>query len=127
MKFFVDNNLGRQLADGMRGFGENMMHLLDEFPQDANDAEWLEYVGKNGLTLITRDKRIRWRPAELCALRTHKVGAFVLGGKNQTRCQLIQQLVRNWPQIKELAGKTKPPFAFQLPATGTKIRSITLS
>ena len=107
MKFFVDNNLSKDLADGMKAFGESVSHLQDHFPENAGDAEWLPFIGSNDYILITRDERIRSKPAELRALRIYKVGAFFLGGKHRTRCQLIQQLVRNWPQIKELAGKTK--------------------
>jgi hypothetical protein len=76
--------------------------------------------------LITRDDRIRRRPNELAAFRQHNVGAFFLGGKNRTRCELIQQTVRNWPQIKELAAKTHRPFAFRVPPSGKTIVSIAL-
>lgn len=103
MKFFIDNNLGKQLSDGMKGFGESVTHLQNVFPEAEDDPIWLPYVGKHDLFLITRDDRIRWRPAELAALRDNHVGAFFLGGKNRNRCKLIQQLVRNRPQMKRLA------------------------
>ena len=80
MKFFIDNNLGYQLAKGMKGFGEQVIHLTEKFSPDADDGLWLEYVGTNDFILVTRDQRIRWRPAELSALKTYKVGAFFLGG-----------------------------------------------
>ena len=126
MKFFIDNNLSQQLADNMKDFGEKVMHLREKFDPDTEDTDWLKYVGQRGLILVTRDERIRWRPAERLALKTHNVGAFFLGGKNLTRCQLIQQLVRNWPRMKELAGKTKRPFIFRVPQKGT-IRKVPLS
>ena len=124
--FFVDNNLSRQLADGMRAFGESVTHLQDHFPEDTIDEVWLQFVGRNGHVLVSRDYHIRIRPAELKAFRSYKVGAFFLGGKNRTRCELIQQLVRNWPRIKEFAQKTKPPYAFRVPPSGTKFDTITV-
>jgi len=127
LKFFIDNNLSQQLAVGMRGFGEHVIHLKDKFSPDTDDPIWLKFIGENGLILVTRDERIRWRPAELRALKDHKVGAFFLGGKNRTRCQLIQQLVRSWPRMKDLAGKTKTPFVFRVPPQGTKVTQIPLS
>jgi hypothetical protein len=126
MTFFLDNNLSEQLAKGMKGFGEKVVHLKDLFPEDAEDTLWLTYVGKNRMCLITRDERIRWRPAELRAFREHEVGAFFLGGKNRTACQLVQQLVRCWPQMKQKAVKDRRPFACRVSATGTKFVSIPL-
>lgn len=126
MKFFIDNNLSPKLARGMQGFGEDVMHLKDEFQDDAKDIEWLPYIGDNNIILVTKDDRIRYHPAELNALKAHKVGAFILSGKNLNGCQLIQQLVRNWPRMKEYAKKTDRPFAFKIPPKGKKFVSIAL-
>ena len=126
MKFFIDNNLSIQMARGMEGFGEEVMHLQDEFPQGTPDEQWLQYVGDNDLILVTRDREIRRRPAELKALKDHKVGVFFLGGKNRGRCELIQQLVRNWPRMKAVAAKARKPFAFVVPPSGGKFRDVPL-
>lgn len=127
MRFFVDHNLSPQLANGMKAFGEDVVHLTEFFPEFAKDTEYLPRVGSEGWFLVTRDKRIRYRPAEREALMEHGVGAFFMGGKNRNRCQLIQQLVRNWPRMKELAHKTPVPFAFQIPPSGTKFTSLPLN
>ncbi len=124
MTFFIDNNLSQALAKGMHGFGEDVIHLVDKFPSTARDEEWLKYVGKNDMCLVTRDEKIRSRPNELAALKNHKVGAFFLGGKNLSRCTIIQQLVRNWPRMKEYSAKTPRPFAFRVPANGTTFQKL---
>ena len=120
MKFFIDNNLSPNLAAGMKAFQEPVIHLRDIFQPDAPDVDWLKYIGTRGWFLITRDLQTRKKPAELQSIRDNAVGAFYLGGKNLNHCQLIRQLVRNWPRIKELAKKTAPPFAFRVPPRGTK-------
>lgn len=103
----------------MAGFGENVVHLKDEYGRnDIADEVWLQDIGRKGWYLITRDLNIRRNPAELEALRTHYVGAFFLGGKNRPRWELVKQLVRNWPHIKNYASKTKRPFAFRIPIKG---------
>lgn len=127
MKFFVDNNLGQQLASGMKAFGEDVIHLKDVFPENTDDTEWLEHIGSRGVFLITRDEKVLRRPLELESLMRHRVGAFFLGGKNRSRCELIQRLVRNWPRIKEHAAKAKRPFAFRIPPRGTKFVRIPLT
>jgi len=126
MRFFVDNNLSQKLAKGMAAFGEDVIHLKDEFPEETIDTEWLKYVGEERFVLITRDEAIRRNPAELAALREYKVGAFFLGGKNLDRWRIIQQVVRNWPRIKEFAERTRPPYAFRVPPRGTSFSRITL-
>lgn len=126
MRFFVDNNLSTKLAKGMKEFGEDVVHLTDHFDEDEDDPIWLKYIGSNGWILITRDLAVRRRPAELQALREHNVGAFFLGGKNRSRCELVQQVVRNWPRMKELARRSRKPFAFRVPPKGTAFDPIPL-
>ena len=120
MTFFIDNNLSAQLAQGMAAFGEPVVHLKELFDPDAEDEVWLEHIGRTGMILVTRDERIRFRPNELGALKDNNVGAFFLGGKNRSRCELVQQLVRNWPRMKSLSAKTRRPFAFRIPPSGSK-------
>ena len=97
MRFFFDNNISQHLTDGIKAFGEDVIHLKEIFPQDTSDAEWLKYIGERQFVLITRDERVRRNPAELSALRIYKVGAFFLGGKNLNKCKLIQQFVGTGP------------------------------
>jgi hypothetical protein len=127
VKYFFDNNLGKNIVEGMKAFGEDVEHLLDSFPKDAADTEWLQYIGDNGIYLISRDKKILHRPAELSALKEYDVGAFFLGGKDRNLWQLIQQLVRNWPRIKDYADSNRKPFAVRIPPTGTKYTNIPLT
>jgi len=76
MKFFFDNNVSELLARGMKEFGEDVTHLREHFPESATDAEWLPFVGDNDLVLVARDEAIRWKPAEIQAVRRHTVAAF---------------------------------------------------
>ena len=126
MRFFVDNNLSPKLAHGMAAFGEDVTHLQDHYPTNAADADWLPRIGRDEWILLTRDDRVRFKPAELTAFKQYHVGAFFLGGKDRSRCDLIQQVVRNWPRMKELAAKTVKPFAFRVPPQGTAIDRLTL-
>jgi len=126
MNFFFDTNLSEHLARGLQAFGENVIHLKEIFPESTEDVVWLQYIGQNNLTLVTRDEHVRWNPFEILAIRRHKVGAFFLGGKNLTRCRIIQQVVRNWPQIKIKTRNTIPPYIYRIPPSGTKFTRIAL-
>ena len=126
MRFFIDNNLSPQIARGMKEFGEDAVHLNEYFAPDTEDPVWLARIGSEGWVLITKDERVRYRPAELTAFKEHKVGAFFLGGKQKGRCEIIRQVVRNWPRMKEFAAKTRRPFAIRIPPSGAKFKQLPL-
>ena len=125
MKCFFDENLGKQLARGLKGFGEDAVHLTEVFPSGTPDLEWLPYVAKKGYTLFTVDKRIRRRPLERAIIKEHKIGAFFLAGKTMSRWNYIRQIVRAWHKIED-AAKDEPPFAYQVNMHGTKVDKIPL-
>ena len=121
MNFFFDNNISPNLAKAMNLLEEgegSVKHLKDRFPGDERDENWLPHVGNNDLILITRDRRIRRRPAELSAYKRYKVGAFILTGKVMTKWQGIKQLILAWEEIKRLNIATNKPYAFQIPLRG---------
>jgi hypothetical protein len=62
----------------------------------------------------------------LLAVRRFKVAAFFLGGKTLSRCELIQQVVRNWPQMKQMAAEESRPFAIRVPPHGTRFTRLNL-
>ena len=126
MRFFFDNNLSSKLAHGMREFGEDVVHLTDHFPQDAVDSEWLRFVGENQLVLVTRDEKIRWKPAEIAAVKAFNVAVFFLGGKKLNRCDLIEQIVRNWRRMKRIAATERRPFAIRIPPHGATFKHLPL-
>lgn len=82
-RFFVDENdlaLGKALAD-LHGNVVFPGHPdLPEVPRRSLDDEWLGAIGAQGLVVITRDKRIRYRPVERMMWLDHRVRGFVLTG-----------------------------------------------
>ena len=126
MSFVFDNCLSKKLALGMAAFGEDAIHLTDRFPPNTHDVDWLPWLAAEGHTLVTRDDHLRWRPAEKAALRNHKIGAFFLGGKNLGAFDMVQQVVRHWPRMKEISEKEHRPFAYRLVARGAKMERLSL-
>jgi hypothetical protein len=127
--FIFDNDLPPCLAAGIRALEdgqENILHLADEFPPNTEDEEWLPNVGARNLIVITRDARQRRNPTERAAYHRHRVGAFVLAGKNLKAWDLIEQTVRNWQRIKSLARTSQRPFFYRIPPHGTRIEPLPL-
>ncbi len=75
----------------------------------AADDVWLPYVGREGLLLITRDKRIRRRLVEKQALVKHSVKALIMTQSGNSSMQDILDLVlRSWTHIERLADEHGP-------------------
>ncbi len=127
MTFLFDNNIGPFVAEGLRAFGEDVCHLTEHLSAETADEVCLEFVGKKGMFLVTRDKMIRKRPIELEALKRHNVGAFFLAGKKMGKWDQIRQIIRAWPTMKETASRTRPPFAFRVNQAGSKVERLSLS
>lgn len=129
-RFFVDENdlaLGRAL-DAEHGDVVYPGHPdLPEVPRGALDDDWLPVVAEKRLVVITRDKKIRYRPAEKRAWVEHGVRGFVLTGKkSQTTADSKAILDRHWPTI-EAALDDEPDGPWMRSVTEREVRSIPLS
>jgi hypothetical protein len=126
MKCFFDENLGKQLTLGLRGFGEDAIHLTEKFSPGTPDDVWLPFVGIQSYILFTVDKRIRRRPLQKQLLKDYKVGSIFLMGKSMSRWNYIRQVVRAWEKIEKIAEREPRPFAFQVNRHGTEVTKIQL-
>lgn len=81
-EFFVDRSLGRRrVAEALRRAGWSICthhEVFGDRDEEVEDVEWLEYCGREGLPVLTKDRRLRYRPEEIGAIRRHRVRAFVL-------------------------------------------------
>jgi len=126
MTFFFDNNISPTLVEGLKGFGEDVCHLKDYFPEDTPDPQWLKAIGQNNWILITRDKAINRRPVEKQAIKQYKLGSFFMLGKDMDRWAQVKQMVIAWKRIKEYAAKSRKPFAYKVYRSGRKIEPLPL-
>lgn len=129
-RFFVDENdlaLGRAL-DAEHGDVIYPSHPdLPEVQRGALDDEWLPVVGAKRLVVITRDKKIRYRPAEKRAWVEHGVRGFVLTGKkSQTTADSQAILDRHWPAINAIVDD-EPDGPWMRSVTERNVRPIPLA
>jgi hypothetical protein len=100
--------LGKALAAVRRDVVYPGHPLTEVRPGDLDDV-WLPVVGKAGMLLITRDKRIRHRLMEKRALVTHSVkGLFLTQAGSMTMWEILRMVVRNWERIDELTHQPGP-------------------
>jgi uncharacterized protein with PIN domain len=77
-EFFLDRSLGKKTASGLREAGYVVHLVADHYPNDADevpDEDWIAEGCSRGWILLTKDKRIRYRAAELEALQAGHLSA----------------------------------------------------
>ncbi len=112
LEFVRDRSLGkRAVPDALRAAGWSIRALVEvygEREESVADTEWLERCGRENWVALTKDRRIRYRPTEIAAIRSHNVKAFVLPRGNLTaadkgtafhreRRQTLRGLCDRWP------------------------------
>ena len=106
--FFVDAGLSQKMVEGLRTWGfTNVVHIHEIFEVGTRDEVWLEYVGKKGLVVITKDKMIRKNPKEKAALIKYGIVAFYLGGDKISIKETAKQLVNSWEKMEACAARQK--------------------
>ena len=117
--FFLDRCLGRHVvADALKAAGAEVKVHADFFSDDAPDDEWLEWVGRRGWLVLTKDKRIRYRKSEFAAVRQTDVRLFVLIAGQITAVEMGEIFVKALNKMERLAIKYKEPFIARVTKAG---------
>ena len=81
-EFFIDRSLGRHDVPALlREEGwcvRTHFEVFGDRDEEVQDEEWLEYCARERLFVLSKDKRLRFRPGELKAIQRHGLQAFVL-------------------------------------------------
>lgn len=125
LRYFADENaLG--VAKLLLRERDDVVHpghpLLSEVPLGATDLEWMPVVSRLGLIVLTRDRRIRTRPAELRAYWEQRIRSVWLGGKkDMTSEDLVEYFLQHEQRLTRHAVKEGPgPWAVTLNRSGIK-------
>lgn len=118
--YFADENvlaLGKLLSRSGRDDVLYPGHdRLQEVPLGALDLEWMPVVGRMGLIVLTRDRRIRSRPAELAAYLEHGIRSVWIGAKRDLTPQdQLELFLYHEPRLIREAIKRGPgPWALSM-------------
>ncbi|MFI6900717.1 hypothetical protein ACIBKY_05630 [Nonomuraea sp. NPDC050394] len=113
-KFFVDRSLGRVAVPGLlRAAGRDLITLAEHYgvPEDEGvaDACWIEESARRGWAVLMKDKRIRYRQAEIDAVVEHQARCFVITRGDLTSAEYAERLIAN--QVAVFAASDTPgPF-----------------
>src|SRR5690606_33553333 len=95
---------------------------LPDVPLGALDLEWMPVIGTRGFIVVTRDRRIRTRPADPAAYREHGIRSIWVGAKRDLRPDEQAELfLRHEARIQREVIKQGPgPWALALNANGPR-------
>ena len=130
MNFLFDNNLSPRLARALNELegehGNEVVHLRDRFDANATDEEWMEGLSGESWCIVTADFRISKTPHEVEAWKESGHIVFFLKG-SWLKIEFWNQaatFIKRWPQIRQLAERTRPGTGYIVPVKGTKILQV---
>jgi hypothetical protein len=84
------------------------------FKDDMQDDEWLSIVGPKGWIVCSHDKKWHDESLAVAAIKQHKIGCFYLCGANSKNFFKVGILAYNFPKLRSVLGKEKPPFIYTI-------------
>lgn len=79
--YFTDRDPGKQFPAALAAAGISVEAHATHFAHDTADPDWLRDIGRRGWIAITHDRRIRYKPNELAAVKEHVVALLVTVGQ----------------------------------------------
>ena len=117
--FFIDRSLGQKvIASKLRECGVQVEIHDHHFPQNALDEDWISEVGKRGWVVLTKDDRIRYRPAALESYRRNKVRVFIFGSGEMKAQEMADAFTKALPKILRFIRNKPAPFFARISRTG---------
>jgi hypothetical protein len=123
LRFFADESvlgLGKTLAVARRDVIHCGHPFIPEVPVGALDPDWIPAVAARGLVVLSRDRRVRTKPAEIALLREHGLRVFWIAGKRDLATWgYLVRVVRRWDEIEAtLATRGRGPWFVALNENG---------
>jgi hypothetical protein len=117
-KFFLDRSLGRRaVPEALRADGWELITLAEHYgiPADERiaDTERIEEAAWQGWPILMKDKRIRYRQAEIAAVAEHKARCFVITRGDLSSTEMVRRFIANKSAI--LTSATDPgPYIYSV-------------
>lgn len=109
--FFIDCSISQKTVPiALQAAGVTVKTLVDHFPMETTDVEWLREVSQRGWVVLTKDKKIESRPLEVEAIAHGGARVFILVSGNLTSQQMAKIFVDVLGKLKKVTQGHKAPF-----------------
>ena len=133
MRIYFDENFSPSLIKGMMAIQNSrssedvtVCSVVDEFGRGAADETWIPSISKKHGVALTQDLNIHRTRAQLELCLENKIGVFFLkppkAGWNYW--QIVQLVVRHWPEIVHTAKTEKRPFGYVIEMNKAKLSKV---
>ena len=117
---FLDRNLGNHVIAGvLRDAGHRVEIHDDHLPVDAPDEGWIRLISSRGWIGVTKDKRIRYRTAEISTIKEYGARVIIIRAKNQTGTEIAEILVKYYSRIQRFVARESAPFIAGINRSGS--------
>ena len=123
MKFYIDENIPKQIGHALRILQEPMrstedvevFNIIDEFGPGTADEDWIPEIAKSDSVVITQDYNIQRTRNQRILYQEHGLGIVFLkppskGGFGYW--MTVKKIIDAWEEIKKVSRKEKRPFAY---------------
>lgn len=95
---------------------------LPDVPLGTPDIEWMKVVGRRGLIVLTRDRRIRSRPAELKQYHELGIRSVWIGAKQDlTAHAQVELFLKHEARLqREIVKRGPGPWALAMSPSGVR-------
>lgn len=95
---------------------------LVDVPLGTPDLDWMPVIARRRLIVVTRDRRIRTRPAELRSYWQHGIRSVWIGAKQDLGPrQQVELFLRHEQRLQREISKRGPgPWALAMTPTGVR-------
>jgi hypothetical protein len=112
-KFFLDRSLGRVVVPGLlREAGWDLVTLAEHYgvPEDERvaDPEWIREAALRGWPILMKDKRIRYRRAEIDTVIQYRARCFVITKGDLPSVEMVGRFLAARQAIFEAAAQDGP-------------------
>lgn len=110
-EFFLDRNLGRRVAEELRGRGWAVHRIVDVFPADAQDIpdeEWISYGLDRSWVPLSKDGRIKTRDLEIQPVLERSTVLFHLDNQQLRALEMVERLDTHRSAIHQAVEKGGP-------------------
>ncbi|MEW2221653.1 toxin-antitoxin system, toxin component, PIN family protein [Streptomyces sp. NPDC006990] len=110
-EFFLDRNLGRRVAEGLRAYGWTVHRIGDIFPddgQDVADEEWIAHGLDQSWVPLSKDGRIKSRDLEIRPVLEREAVLFYLDNQQLRSVEMVERLHTHREAIHRAVGKGGP-------------------
>jgi len=134
-KIYFDENLSPFLARGLKVLHQplqpnepvEILSLQDVFGKGIKDEDWIPKLGAEKSIIITQDMRIHKSHSQRELFHTHGVGVIFFHPPSKSGYSywdIVKAIIQRWEEIKKIALKERPPFAYRYTSRSTKAEAL---